>query len=256
MTRIAVLSDIHGNLQALQAVLKDIRRQGFDRVFCAGDLVGYGPWPDEVAALLQERQIPSVMGNYDEAVGFLLPACGCHIGDPEQKRLSDHSLKWTIEHTSPATREYLRGLPEQISESVEGHNMLLTHAGVDSINEYVYEEDRERIGEILGGIEEDIYIYGHTHFPFVRQAGGKTIINAGSVGRPKQGDNRASYIDMRITSGRVEADIIKVAYDVERAAADVVARGLDPGFARFLLYGGDSSRISCALCGRLPQNRG
>ncbi|MHB9092205.1 MAG: metallophosphoesterase family protein, partial [Chloroflexota bacterium] len=108
--RIAVLSDVHGNKHALEAVLADIDSQGIDRVYCLGDLVGYGAFPNEVIALIRERGIPTVMGNYDEGVGFDRDECGCAYTDPEMRRLGDLSLMWSREQVTAENKAFLRAL--------------------------------------------------------------------------------------------------------------------------------------------------
>ena len=241
MPTVACISDIHANILALKAVLADIKSIGCDAILCTGDLVGYGPFPDDVIHEIESQSIQTVMGNYDEAVGFKLPVCGCHIDDPVQKRYSDHSLKWTIGHTTHQSREFLRSLPEHLSFNAGGKKLLIVHASVDSLNEYIYAADVERIADMLSCMEEDIYIYGHTHFPYIKKRVDKLIINAGSVGRPKQGDMRASYALLEITPSSVQACIRKVTYDVEQTAKDIIAQGLDPYFADFLINGGNSS---------------
>ena len=247
MPNIACISDIHGNLLALKAVLADIKSIGCDTVLCTGDLVGYGPFPNEVIDEIRSQNIQTVMGNYDEAVGFKLPVCGCHIDDPVQKRYSDHALKWTIDHTSAQSREYLRSLPEQLSLDISGKKLLIVHASVDSLNENIYAADEERISDLLGGMEEDIYIYGHTHFPYIKKRADKLIVNAGSVGRPKQGDTRACYVLLDVTPESIQACIRKVAYNVEQTANDIIVQGLDPYFAEFLLNGGNTNPNKCDL---------
>lgn len=250
MSSIAILSDIHGNIEALDAVLGDLKSHSYDITLCTGDLVGYGPRPNEVINRIREIKISTVMGNYDEAVGFTLPACGCHIDNPRQKELSRHSLKWSIEHTTPANREYLRSLPESISMATGGKTILLIHASDDSISEYIYQSDDERIRQILMQTNEHIYIYGHTHFPFIKRVGTKWIVNAGSVGRPKDGDNRACYVRMKIEDGKVHAEIRRISYDVEKVVQDVENSGLDPAFGEFLRNGGDRhmEMVSAASC--------
>ena len=243
MSSIALFSDIHGNIEALDAVLQDIARHPCDLILCAGDLVGYGPHPDEVIERIKAENIQTVMGNYDEAVGFTLPACGCHINNPVQKALSRHSLKWTIDHTGAESREFLRGLPESLSIPISGKSILLTHASGDSISEYIYQEDRERIHEILEEIKEDVYVFGHTHFPFFMPVGSKWIINAGSVGRPKDGDNRAAYARLQIEDGSVRAETVRVAYDVESVVRDMEKYGLDEALRLFLVNGGEERNV-------------
>ncbi len=247
MTNIAVISDIHGNSEALTAVLNDIQKHNCEMILCAGDLVGYGPRPDEVIEMVKSQHIQTVMGNYDEAVGFKLPACGCHIEDSFQKNLMHNSLNWSIANTTSQSKEYLRSLPENLSIEVTGKKIFLTHASVDSISEYIYHSDEERISQVLEDLAEDIYIYGHTHLPFMQSHKNKIIINSGSVGRPKQGDIRSNYILLQISTKSVTVHFRCVAYDVEKVASDIVSFGLDPYFSNFLLNGGDSNNTLCDL---------
>lgn len=239
MHSIAILADIHGNIEALDAVLQDIRENPCDQILCAGDLVGYGPRPNEVIARVRESGIQTVMGNYDEAVGFLLPACGCHIDNPRQKELSLHSLKWSTEHTTTENREWLRQLPESLQIEVEGKTIQLIHATEDSIVEYLYQSDETRIREILACCDCDIYAYGHTHYPYALAIDHKWIINPGSVGRPKDLDPRAAYVRLSIDDGEVLTQICRVPYDVDKVAGDIESSGLDAAFAEFLRNGGD-----------------
>lgn len=247
MTNIAVLSDIHGNMEALKAVMIDLEKRQCDMILCAGDLVGYGPRPNEVIELIREFNIITVMGNYDEAVGFKLPACGCHIDNPIQKNLTQNSLKWTIAHTEDHNREFLRSLPENLSIDAEGKKIYITHASPDSITEYIYVSDEERILQLLNDIDETIYVYGHTHVPFKQKYKDKLVINAGSVGRPKLGDIRANYTLLQISEHIIDVIFPKVEYDVEKVAAEILASDLDPSFADFLLHGGDILSTKCDI---------
>lgn len=254
MIKIAIISDIHSNITALDAVLFDIENYGCKNILCCGDLVGYGPSPNEVIERIRELGIPTVMGNYDEAVGFLLPACGCHINNPKQKELSNNSLNWSIANTTQENRAFLRNLPESMECIYGSKSLLLNHATFESISEYVYEKDEERIAGILSEINHDIYIYGHTHYPFIKAIRNKMIINAGSVGRPKNLDNRATYILLEIEDLSIHGTIRKVLYDIEKVASAIEQSGLDSYFADFIRNGGDieegcdiSGSCSCKL---------
>lgn len=246
MKKVAIISDIHGNIEALNAVLKHIEEQSCSEILCCGDLVGYGPRPNEVIQVIQALNIPTIMGNYDEAVGFLLPACGCHIDNKRAKALSNNSLRWSIAHTTEKNRAILRDLPEEIEVTVESKSIYMTHATKDSITEYVYEGDDERLNEIAKSVDQDIYIYGHTHLPFIREINGKIIINAGSVGRPKDGDNRAAYVIITVEDLKISCSIQKVEYDIEKVIKEIEADELDDYFGVFLKNGGDSATI-CKL---------
>src|SRR5450759_1786705 len=138
--RIAIFSDIHGNRHALGAVLADIDSEAPDRVYCLGDLVGYGAFPNEVIERIRDRAIPTIMGNYDDGVGFDKDECGCAYTDPEMKRLGNVSLIWTREAVTPENKEFLRSLLPNIRFNVEGKEILLVHGSPRKINEYVYED--------------------------------------------------------------------------------------------------------------------
>ena len=107
--RLAIFSDVHSNLPALEAVLADIEREGVDARYVLGDLVGYAPWPNEVLERLQAARIPVVMGNYDDGTGFDRDECGCAYIDPTEKALGDRSFAWTKAHTTPENKTWLRG---------------------------------------------------------------------------------------------------------------------------------------------------
>lgn len=255
MERLALISDIHANITALDAVLSDINNAGCKKVLCCGDLVGYGPHPNEVIERFRELNIPTVMGNYDEAVGFLLPACGCSINNLKHKNLSNNSLKWTTANTSSENRRYLRELPEHIEFCMGRESIFIVHSSPDSMTEYIFERDYDRLNEILNNVDQRIYAYGHTHFPFIQSVDNKLIINAGSVGRPKNCDNRATYVLLEIDENSgLKGTIRKVMYDVEKVAFAIKKSGLDNYFAEFIKNGGDieegcnnESDCSCTL---------
>lgn len=243
MEKIAIISDIHGNIEAFNTVLRHIEDQSCSEILCCGDLVGYGPRPNEVIQKIQELNIPTIMGNYDEAVGFLLPACGCHINNVRAKALSTNSLKWSIAHTTEKNREFLRNLPEELEVTVGSKRIYATHATKDSITEYVYENDDERLNVMAMSIDQDIYVYGHTHYPYFKEVEGKIIINAGSVGRPKDGDNRASYVIITIEDLNVSCSLQKVEYNIEKVIKEIETNELDDYFGEFLKNGGDSATV-------------
>src|SRR6266542_2442483 len=125
--RIAIFSDIHGNMPALTAVLDDIRQQRVDTVYCLGDLVGYAPFPNEVTARIREERIPTIMGNYDDGAGFDRDECGCAYREPEEQRRGDRSLAWTKAHVTPENKAFLRELHKEIRLEADGQRILLVH---------------------------------------------------------------------------------------------------------------------------------
>ena len=218
--KIAVISDIHGNIEALNAVLTSIQANNCEKIICLGDLVGHGPHPNEVIEKINELKIPTVMGNYDEAIGFYLPYCGCYIDSIEKLRQSQNSLAWTAENTIEENKAILRQLPEEYKYEYKNKKILAFHGSPMSINEYVYSDQKERLQELVEEFDSDILLLGHTHIPFIYWLGNKVIINPGSVGKPKDGDNRASYgiIDL---NNQIVIDIIRVSYNIDKVIEDI-----------------------------------
>lgn len=232
--RIAIFSDIHGNRHALEAVLGDIDREMPDAVYCLGDLVGYGAYPNDVIELIHDRGIPTIMGNYDDGVGFDKDDCGCAYKGAEMRRLRDLSLQWSKERVTFENKEYLRSLHPSIRFEVEGKRVLLVHGSPRKINEYLFEDrplfSLERIARESGA---DLLVFGHTHLPYQKDVLDVRFINDGSVGKPKDGDPRAGYALVEIGAG-INVFFRRVAYDVAAAAEAVRASGLPPQFADLL----------------------
>lgn len=236
--RLAIISDIHGNLHALQAVWADLQMQRPDRVYCLGDLVGYGAHPNQVTEFIRERQIPTLLGNYDEGVGFDLDDCGCVYGDPELKRLGDASLDWSREYTSAENKVYLRSLPMQIRPEEIQPRLLLVHGSPRKMNEYLFEDRPRATFERIAKMADcGVLLFGHTHVPYTKRVAGTLFVNTGSVGRPKDGDPRAGYVLLE-TGRRPKVQIRRVEYDLG-AAADAIRRtSLPDYYAAELIAGG------------------
>jgi predicted phosphodiesterase len=244
--RYALISDIHSNLQALDAVLADIDAHGITAIYHLGDLTGYSSNPNEVVSRLRERGIPGVSGNYDSTVATDYKHCGCRSENPRQEELSHLSYEWTRAHVSPETKTFLGALPFRIDLKplgghVSGPTVTLVHA--TPINNLVYvTEDRSdaflaKMAKQAGLESGDAICFGHTHKPWRRVVDGVHFINTGSVGRPKDGDYRASYVLLDATDA-IKAEIVRVDYDVEVAAKGVIDSGLPEEFAEFLRTGG------------------
>jgi len=233
--RIAVFSDIHANLHALNAVLGDIVSQHPDAVYCLGDLVGYGAYPNEVIALIRERAIPTIMGNYDDGVGYDRDDCGCAYTTDESRQLGDLSLHWTREHVTAENKAFLRALLPNIRLEADGRRILLVHGSPRKINEYVYaDRPPASLERIASHAEADVLVFGHTHLPYTKMVGNVLFVNDGSVGKPKDGDSRAAYALLDI-GATVSVSLRRVIYDVNAAAAAVRASGLPEHFAELLV---------------------
>ncbi len=218
--KIAIISDIHSNVVALNAVLDNINNIDCDKIICLGDLVGYGPHPNEVIEKINELEIPTVMGNYDEAVGFYLPYCGCYIDSKVKLLQSQNSLHWTAENTKEENKILLRNLSEELEYEFKGKHVSAFHGSPSSINEYIYSNQQDRLQEILQEINTDILLLGHTHIPFIHWVGEKVIINPGSVGKPKDGDNRACYVLLELNE-KINVEIKRVPYDIDKVITDI-----------------------------------
>ena len=236
--KVAIISDIHANIHALAAVWEDIRSQKPDRVYCLGDLVGYGAYPNEVVDFIRKRAIPTVMGNFDEGAGFDFDDCGCLYQDLELKRLADQSLEWTQAHISRENKAFLRSLPVQIRIEQKRPKLLMVHGSPRKINEYLYQDRPQATFEHMARIAgSDVIFFGHTHLPYRKKVGRTNFINAGSVGKPKDGDPRAGYVLAKLSwPARIEHR--RVNYDVAAAVQAIRGAGLPEQFASVLEQGG------------------
>jgi diadenosine tetraphosphatase ApaH/serine/threonine PP2A family protein phosphatase len=206
-----------------------------------GDLVGYGAHPNEVVEFIRKREIPTVMGNYDEGVGFDMDDCGCAYRSAEEDRLGQLSLMWTRERTTDENKTFLQSLPLKIRLEKRHPSMLLVHGSPRKINEYVY-EDRprasfERIAKLAG---TNILLFGHTHLPYKKSVNQTLFVNTGSVGKPKDGDPRAGYVVLK-TDLKTRVTFRRIEYDVAAAAQAVRESGLPPYFADLLETGGHNA---------------
>jgi putative phosphoesterase len=236
--RVAIFSDVHGNLAALEAVLTDIQRQHVAASYCLGDLVGYAPFPNEVIEQIRRVRMPTVMGNYDDGVGFDRDECGCAYLDPTEKRLGDQSFAWTKQHTTSENKAFLRTLLKEIRFQADGKRILLVHGSPRRMNEYLFEDRPLSSFERLAtSSEADVIAYGHTHRPYTKHVGHVLFVNVGSVGKPKDGDPRACYalID---TAGQRDVQCVRVAYDIPTVAAAIRASELPDEFALDIETGG------------------
>ena len=240
-SRIAILSDLHGNSAATSAVLADIDSVKPDAVYCLGDLVGYGARPNEVIDLIRARGIPTIVGNYDGGVGSDRDDCGCAYKDEGERERGQQSLIWTRSVVTAAHKEFLRGLPFDIRLDLEGVRIRLVHGSPRRINEYLFEDRDERsLERIARAAECDMLVFGHTHKPWLRQIAGVWMVNAGSVGKPKDGDPRACWALLTISSGQtLNVKFRRVDYDVASMASAIRAEpGLPNEFASDIETGG------------------
>jgi putative phosphoesterase len=251
--KLALISDIHANLPALEAVLGDLDARRPDQVVCLGDLVGYAPWPNEVVAAIRALRIPTIAGNYDEGVGLESDDCGCAYKTEEEQVRGEDSIAFTNRVVSEETRAYLRTLPRHLrltfeegrAAGAEPLQVLLVHGSPRKVNEYLFEDRNDAsFLRMMRAADADVLCFGHTHKPYHRSIadleslrGARHAVNIGSVGKPKDGDPRSCYAVLDIDPARdepVEVTLVRVEYDLEKAARAVEESRLPDAFAEAL----------------------
>lgn len=253
--KLAVISCIHGNYEALNAVLSDIDAQRADRITCLGDLVGYGPYPNAVVEMIRSLDIPTVQGCWDEDIVEGLNACECSYPSVLAEHRGRLAHEWTNQAIHPESREFLAQLPHTLREG----NFCFVHGSPHSNHEYLLPEvdafvAMERI--LAGGA--DILFCGHTHVPYVRAlesselqirvqvyaqpeetrsftASLKRIVNAGSVGEPRHGRPNATYVIYDSETDQIT--LREIEYDYQKTCAAIVEKGLPAIFAWRLARG-------------------
>jgi len=241
--RVAVIADVHANLPALRAVVAHASRHKVRALWNLGDSVGYGAFPEEVVAFLREAADLNVLGNFDARVldtERLLEGWQ-RLTDPERVM----GFRWAYEQLSPESRDYLRTLSQQLRVRVKGHRMLLLHGSPVSMEEGLdAETPKKRLKELAAIVKDDLVLCAHSHRPFARQVKGVWFINPGSVGRPDDGDPRASYVILKLKRGLLEVKHYRVAYDAERAARAIRQHDLPEAYAQMVLQGRNLDEVA------------
>ncbi|MFQ3616199.1 MAG: metallophosphoesterase family protein [Cyanobacteriota bacterium] len=254
--KLAVISCIHGNYEALNAVLSDIDKQKADQIYCLGDLVGYGPHPNAVVEMIRSLDIPTCQGCWDEDIVEGLNSCECSYPSVLAEKRGRLAHDWTQQTLHPEVREYLAQLPLTLRHE----NLCFVHGSPHSQHEYLLPEVDAFIAlERVLTTGADVLFCGHTHVPYIRQlesgqlqirvlstelaaekttefvAPLKQIVNAGSVGEPRHGRPNATYVIYNTDTDQIT--MREVEYDYHKTCADIVAKGLPPIFAWRLAHG-------------------
>jgi putative phosphoesterase len=223
--KVAVLSDIHSNLHALQAVLADVDAKGLTDIICPGDVVGYGAFPNETVGIVRQRCRTAICGNHDQAV--------IRINTAGMNPMAAAAIHWTAKNISAGAVDYLRGLKAHEIVVIDRRKVALYHGSPRDDEEYVYEADAS--ADLLEASGAEVLIMGHTHVPFVKRLEKGLIANAGSVGQPRDNDPRAAYLIL--DTKELSATVVRVEYDVKAAAQAIMDAGLPPFLGSRLLSG-------------------
>jgi predicted phosphodiesterase len=231
--KLAIISDIHGNLEALTSTIEEVRRRGIDEIICLGDVIGYGPDPSGCLAILREQQIPCVMGNHD-AASFDKDVLSTFSA------LARIAMEWTITRLNTEEIDFLRTLPYR----VERHGLTFVHASPLNPEEFNYLFDIDDASDNFRAFDTHLCFIGHTHQPavFCEDLIGRkvirdvrAIVNVGSVGQPRDGNPNAAFGIFDTVTGEFEP--VRVASPVEVTAKKIYAAGLPRQLGERLVFG-------------------
>ena len=226
--RIAVIGDIHANLPALRAVIDDVARIGADALYCVGDVVGRGPHPDEVVSELRRLEIPTVQGNWDEAIGMDRDQTGAAWATAEAEAEGVAAMRWAAERLSEENKAWLRQLPTTLRVTLAGRSIFFFHGSPLRATEYLWASRPSRVMARIASDEgDDLFCFGHTHEAFHRVVGNSHFVACGSVGCGTDGDARARYAvvyvgePMAVGFRSVDYDHLQVVRDMSAAGRSI-----------------------------------
>lgn len=240
--KIAIISDIHGNMQALEAVLENIKQENCEKIFCLGDLAMAGPEPskmiDFIQKLMKENDFTLIQGNTDE----MIANCDNQILHMlrENNPVMANALQSDVTEISERQKDFLRNLPVKKEIEQDGIKILLVHGSPRKNNENIFPDLKlEEIEEMIKGTNANIIFCGHTHVPCGYQTNtNQTVVNTGSVGRPFSDEPKACYAVLEIENGAFTIKHNLVSYDVKTASKILSERNFDgcEKLAKMLLH--------------------
>ncbi|MBN2111908.1 metallophosphoesterase family protein [Candidatus Woesearchaeota archaeon] len=227
MTKIAVIADIHSNLEAFKAVLDSIKKRGIKEIYCTGDIIGYGASPNECINLARKMKIKCVAGNHDfyviaaDDISWFTPA-------------GQDALRWTHKKLTKANMNFLKKLP---ATRIEKGIYFVHGSPRDPLHEYIFpESDDWELKKFFGMAKKSrMLALGHSHIPFEKKVNGYLVFNPGSVGQPRDCDPRASYCILDTQTKKIE--FCRVAYDISKAAEKIIKAKLPKSLAERLYLG-------------------
>ena len=240
MIQIAIFSDVHGNLPALEAVLKDIEQRGIHQKFCLGDLVDFAPWGNEVIEKIKSLNIPCLMGNHDERIAFDFSVFPLSKHSEEETKARFIAIDHSKKYIKTENKIFLRELPFHLKLNYKvGNkhwNIQLVHSSLETNDTYLYETESDEV--FMKQLEEsksDLIVMGHTHLSFKKQFENKKwAVNCGSVGRSKEENRLASYLILTLTEERIIPEIIQLSYPIEEVVQKIQDSDIPDYYASFL----------------------
>ncbi|MDQ6875604.1 MAG: radical SAM protein [Actinomycetota bacterium] len=232
MTRVAVCGGTYSNPYALRAFVADARQRGAERLFCLGDLGGYGAEPDAIWPLLRDNGIECIAGNYDVAIGRGDPDCGCGYRDPRDNEFAQLMYDFTRARTCAPFAAWMRTLPTERRETIAGVDVHMVHGSTVQLNDFWWEslpdtEHRLRV-ETSGA---DVVLCTHSGLPWQRRVDGTLVVNVGVLGRPaNDGRRNVWYAVLDLVDGTASAQLVPLDYDWRAHAASMRAGGLPEAF--------------------------
>lgn len=237
--QIAIFSDVHGNLPALEVVLNDIEERGIDQKFCLGDLVDFAPWGNEVIEKIKSLNIPCLMGNHDERIAFDIPVIPLSKHSEEETTARFLAIDHSKKYITKANKKYLSELPFHLKLNYKigkkHWNIQLVHSSLESNDTYFYESENDDIFiDMLNDSQCDVVIMGHTHLSFKKYFDGKWAINAGSVGRSREENRLASYVILTLDEDKITPEIIQLSFPIEEVCHQIEKSEIPNYYASFL----------------------
>jgi predicted phosphodiesterase len=231
--RIAVCGGAYSNPWAMRAFIEDARAQGAERLYCLGDLGGYGAEPEAIWGLLSGNDVTCVAGNYDVAIAACAGDCGCGYTDPRDQQYAQAMYDYTLSRTSPAFAAWMGQLPTERRERIGGCDVHFVHGSTIGLNDFWWEslpgtEHRRRVA----ASGADLIMCTHSGLPWMRHVDGSLVVNVGVVGRPpNDGRTAVRYAIADLAGGRAQARIVELSYDWRDHAAALRQAGLPEEFA-------------------------
>lgn len=232
-SRIAVLGGVYSNYLALEVALRGARRRGVDACYCLGDLGAFGPHPDRVFPLLDEDGVVCIQGNYDHSIGNERADCQCGYTDPRDNYFAAISYAYTLSHTSPANRAWMRGLPGQRRLELGRYQLLLCHGSPRRMNEFLWESTTPTpfLEYLAAAHQADAILATHTGIKWHRRLSrDRHFVNVGVLGRPENDGRTCVWYTLLEAAPDLAVEFVPVAYDHLRLAREMRAEGLPEEF--------------------------